>query len=114
MIIYHTGKIDMHAVTREQLELLLTSSAPEWKGYFQNGLSVILTCIINILALGVDTNSASFSLNIGLGLLACIICALSFCMKCREDNKQATRLSEILNQPVQELKVYEEQLNSQL
>lgn len=51
-IIHYPSKVDIYAVTREQLELLLASSASEWNGYFQNGLSVVLICIINILALG--------------------------------------------------------------
>ena len=111
-IIHHPNSVDIYSVTREQLELLLASSASEWKSYFQNALSVILTCLINILALGFDATSTSFRLNIGLGILSGIICTLCFFMKCRDENKQTTRLNEILAQPVQELNAHEEHITT--
>ena len=109
-IIHHPNKVDLYAVTREQLELLSLGATSEWKGYFQNALSIFMTCIINILALGFDVGSKSFSLNVGLGIFAILICIFSFCMKSKDENKHSTRLNEILSQPVQKINVAEDEV----
>ena len=107
---YHPSKVDVYAVTREQLELVSQGHASDWTGYFQNALSVMLTCAINILALGWHPETASFSLNAGLGMLSLSAGAVSLYMAYREGHKRERRLAEILMQPVQGMKATEEQL----
>ena len=109
-IIHHPSKVDVYAVTREQLELISQTQENEWKGYFQNALSVMLTSVINVLALGWKPDAATFSLNFGLGVLALVVAAISILMMYREGHKRDARLTEILKQPVQSLRVEEEAL----
>ena len=62
--------IELYAVTSEQLEILMQNPAAEWKGHIQTALSILITSIINMMAMGFDMSNASFRMNIGVGILS--------------------------------------------
>lgn len=104
-LIHHPSQVELYAVTREQLALLSKGSESDWKGRWQNAFSIFIICLINIIALGWNTESASFRLNFAIGIG--VICLIFYiCDKL----KQRSRLNEILKQPIQQSKNIEEAL----
>lgn len=99
--IHHPNKVELYEITREQLELLARSGESDWKSKWQSALSILMTCLINIMALGWDTGSASFRLNLGIGLIALIVGIIFLVLYCRDRRKQNTMINEILQMPVQ-------------
>ena len=99
--IHHPNKVDVYGITREQLYLLARSGESDWKGKWQSAFSILMTCLINIMALGWDTGSASFRLNLGIGLIALVIGIVFFVLHYRDRRKQNTMINEILQMPVQ-------------
>ena len=109
-IIHHPSQIDIYAATSEQLEMLMLNRSSEWKGHVQTALSILITSIINMMALGYDMNNASFRMNIGIGLLSLAVGLIAIKFYLLEKHKSEERLAKILSQPVQKLKVHEEEL----
>ena len=102
--------IETYDVTIEQLEILMQNPAAEWKGHIQTALSILITSIINMMAIGFDMGNASFRMNIGVGVLSLVGFSIAlkfyFSEKCNSNN----RLQKILKQPVQRLKPDEQVL----
>ena len=102
--------IETYDVTSEQLEILMQNPAAEWKGHIQTALSILITSIINMMAIGFDMGNASFRMNIGVGVLSLVGFSIAlkfyFSEKCNSNN----RLQKILKQPVQRLKPDEQVL----
>lgn len=104
------GVIDVYAVTKEQLELLAQGGDSEWKGRWQSAFSIVITCLINMIALGWDKESASFRLNFAIGIIGAAVGALCLGFFLWDKWKQHSRLRAILAQPVQRAKDSEEML----
>ena len=109
-LIHHPNQVEVYAVTREQLELLSKGAESDWKGRWQNAFSILITCLINIIALGWDTESASFRLNLGIGAIALALGFICLVFYLWDKWKQRSRLNEILKQPIQSSKITEESL----
>mgnify|MGYP003571398912 CR=1 FL=1 len=109
-LIHHPSQVELYAVTREQLELLSKGSESDWKGRWQNAFSIFITCLINIIALGWNTESASFRLNFAIGIIALGIGVICLIFYICDKLKQRSRLNEILKQPIQQSKNIEEAL----
>ena len=109
-IIHHPDEVEVYAVTREQLELISREAESDWKSRWQNAYSILITCLINVIALGWSTDSPSFRMNIGIGLVALIFGTVSLIFYILDRRRQKSRLTEILSQPVQTTSIKEEPL----
>ena len=109
-VIHHPNQVELYAVTSEQLEILMQNPAAEWKGHIQTALSILITSIINMMAIGFDMSNASFRMNIGIGVLSLLGFAIALKFYFSEKHNSNNRLHKILNQPVQRLKADEQAL----
>ena len=109
-VIHHPSQVEVYAVTREQLELLSKGGESDWKGRWQNAFSILITCLINIIALGWDMDSVSFRLNFAIGIIALVLGTICLLFYLWDKWKQRSRLKEILKQPIQSSKITEEPL----
>lgn len=100
-IIHHPSEVELFAVTREQLELIALEAESKWKARWQNAFSIMVTCLINTIAIGWDINSASFRMNVGIGTVALIFGVVSLVKYQRDMKHHRRRVDDILNQPVQ-------------
>ena len=102
--------IETYDVTSEQLEILMQNPAAEWKGHIQTALSILITSIINIMAIGFDMSNASLRINVGVGVLSLVgfSIALKFYFSAKRNSNN--RLHKILSQPIQRLKADEQAL----
>ena len=102
--------IKIYDVTSEQLELLMQNPAAEWKGHIQTALSILITSIINMMAIGFDMSNASFRMNIGVGVLSLVGFTIALKFYFSEKRNSNNRLLKILSQPIQRLKADEQAL----
>ena len=109
-IIHHPSQIDIYAATNEQLEMLMLNRSSEWKGHIQTALSILITSIINMMALGYDMSNASFRMNLGIGMLSFVAGLIAIKFYVLEKRRSEERLAKILSQPVQRLEAHEEEL----
>ena len=112
-IIHHTNQVEVYGVTREQLELISRGAESDWKSRWQNSFSILLTCLINIIALGWDMRSSSFRLNIGIGVISLLLGVMSLIFYVLDEKRQRSRLKDILKQPIQNVSLRGEKLRSE-
>lgn len=109
-VIHHPSEVEVYAVTPEQLELLYRGAESDWKPRWQNSFSILLTCLINIIASGWNMESASFRLNLGIGLITLLLGGISLYFYVKDMRRHKSRLEEILKQPVQTVSTRGERL----
>ena len=112
-IIHHPNQVEVYGVTREQLELISRGAESDWKSRWQNSVSILLTCLINIIALGWDMRSSSFRLNIGIGVISLLLGVMSLIFYVFDEKRQRSRLKDILKQPIQNVSLRWEKLRSE-
>ena len=108
--IHHPSKIDVYTVTKEQLEIISKGGESDWKGRWQSAFSIVITCLINIIALGWNKDSVSFRLNLAIGSVGGVIGLFCLSFFLWDKWKQRSRIQEILSQPLQQAKDTEETL----
>ena len=102
--------IELYDVTTEQLEILMQNPAAEWKGHIQTALFILITSIINMMAIGFDMSNASFRMNIGVSVLSLVGFTIALKFYFSEKHNSNNRLQKILTQPVQKFQPDEQAL----